>query len=874
MKSAAIRKIFLDYFVQNNHTLINSSSLVPLNDPSLLFTNAGMVQFKDVLLGLEQTDYKQAVSCQKCLRAGGKHNDLDNVGYTRRHHTFFEMLGNFSFGEYFKNKAIFFAYDFITHILKLPKERLYVTVYKDDDEAYDIWANEINFPKEKIIRLGEKDNFWAMGDTGPCGPCSEIFYDHGPHIAGGLPGTADADGDRYMEIWNLVFMQFNRNAKGELSPLPLKCVDTGMGLERISAIMQNKIDNYATYEFQIIIKKAAELLNINVDLNAPIPALKVIADHIRSSCFLISDNILPSNEGRGYVLRRIIRRMIRHAHQINPHRAFLTELASTFIHHMQNDYPELKDNKRSILHALEQENTQFTKTLANGLKLFNEACDSITNNLLTGEVAFKLYDTYGFPLDLIVDLAKERHIDVDLASYEDHLEQQRKRAKQNTAFHSNAIILNTKDATHFIGYDQFDATSYILEIVNLTDEESKYDLGIVLDTTPFYAESGGQIGDIGYIQNDDFVFEVKNTLKIGSVHLHLGSIVNGAINVSNKVNATINIEYRNGIRKSHSATHLLHAALRQILGTHVQQKGSIVENNRLRFDFSHNKPLTKEQLLEIEAIVNQEINKASQVSIKLMSLAEAERVGAMALFGNKYGTEVRVLSMGNGFSTELCGGTHVSSTSDIILFKITSEGSVASGIRRIEALTGAAAIQYLQQQVAILNNVCEQLKCNHNEVIKKVISLINKAEGVSNHNQNLNKNHLSETLNHLENNFIEINNIKIVINTITDIDINEQRTLIDNLKNKLKTAVILLASVNDDKITLLAGTTNNICTKVPANTLVNIAAAKLNGKGGGKPDLAQAGAKFNSDLELINALNAAMLWIKETSAHLSKTNSE
>lgn len=852
MKSTAeIRQSFLDFFRGKGHEVVTSSSLVPHNDPTLLFTNAGMNQFKDVFLGIDQRSYTRATTSQRCVRAGGKHNDLDNVGYTARHHTFFEMLGNFSFGDYFKHDAIHFAWELLTskEWFNLPKDKLTVTVYETDDEAYAIWEKEIGIPKERIIRIGDNkgapyasDNFWQMGDTGPCGPCTEIFYDHGEHLWGGPPGSAEEDGDRFIEIWNIVFMQFNRHSDGTMEPLPKPSVDTGMGLERIVAVLQHVNSNYEIDLFKQLIKDAADIIQTK-DLENK--SLRVIADHIRSCAFLISDGVLPSNEGRGYVLRRIIRRAVRHGHMLGAKGIFFYKLVKPLINVMESAAVELANNQKQVEDALRLEEEQFLKTLERGLFLLDQELTKITGNILPGDVAFKLYDTYGFPLDLTADVCREKNITIDEEGFNQCMEEQRKRARESSSFsvdYSNVIKLD--DKTEFLGYQATEASGKIIAIFKNGQKVESVHAGdeaiIILDKTPFYGESGGQIGDKGLLTTANVEFTVLDSQKYGKSTGHIGKIVKGSLNVGDTVTAAIDVELRERIRRNHSATHLLQAALQRVLGNHVHQKGSLVNDNYLRFDFSHNQAITQEQIIEIENLVNRQIRRNLPVDIELMPIDEAKNKGAMALFGEKYDDIVRVLTMGD-FSIELCGGTHVDRTGDIGLFKIISESSIASGVRRIEATSGQNAMDLMHYESNLLTQIGQVVKSDKSAVLTRIEQLLDQTKQLEKTIEQLKAQKASQESAQLLNQCEKINNTNILIAKLDNIEAKVLRTMIDDLKNQLKTAVIILAAVNDGKINLAAGVTNDLIKNIKAGELVSQLALKIGGKGGGRPDFAQAG---------------------------------
>ncbi|SHG04039.1 alanyl-tRNA synthetase [Marisediminitalea aggregata] len=861
LSTADIRRKFIEYFSRNGHQAVASSSLVPADDPTLLFTNAGMNQFKDVFLGSEKRSYTRAVSSQRCVRAGGKHNDLENVGYTARHHTFFEMLGNFSFGDYFKQEAIQFAWSFLTEELKLPKDKLLVTVYAEDDEAFDIWENQIGVPKEKIIRIATSDNFWSMGDTGPCGPCSEIFYDHGEHIWGGPPGTSEEDGDRFIEIWNLVFMQFNRQADGTMEPLPKPSIDTGMGLERISAIMQHVHSNYEIDLFDNLIKAAATIVGTE-DLSNK--SLRVIADHIRSCAFLVCDGVMPSNEGRGYVLRRIIRRAVRHGYQLGASDIFFYKLVEALIKEMGEAYPELKDQKPVIEKVLRVEEEQFSKTLSRGMNILNEALEALEGTVIPGELVFKLYDTYGFPTDLTADVAREHDYTIDEDGFQAAMQAQRKRAQEASQFGADYNdTLRVEQETAFTGYDKGEQESNVVELIcgndfceQLTDGQEGV---VVLDSTPFYAESGGQVGDTGVLKVANGEFLVTDTQKLGNAFAHKG-IVKGVIQKGDKAAAKIDDTKRTSIRKNHSATHLLHAALREVLGDHVTQKGSLVNAERLRFDFSHFESVTAEQLQTIEQRVNEEIQANHALTTQLMDLDEAKASGAMALFGEKYDEKVRVVSMGP-FSTELCGGTHVKQTGDIGLFKIISEGGIASGVRRIEAVSGMGALAFVQQQQAVLQQAASLLKTDALGVAEKVAQTQTQQKELEKTVTALKQKLASQQGADVLSNIVEINGVKALIAELEGVEAKSLRGMVDDLKNRIGEGVIVLGVPADGKVSLIAGVTKGLTNKVKAGELINFIAAQVGGKGGGRPDMAQAGGSQPENLS--EALQSVNAWLKD-----------
>ncbi|WP_315075327.1 alanine--tRNA ligase [Acinetobacter guillouiae] len=889
MTTAEIREAFLRYFESQGHTRVASSSLVPANDPTLLFTNAGMNQFKDCFLGLEKRDYVRATTSQKCVRAGGKHNDLDNVGYTARHHTFFEMLGNFSFGDYFKRDAIRFAWDFLTgeEWLALPKDKLYATVYHTDDEAFDIWNKEIGLAADRIIRIGDNkgekyasDNFWAMGDTGPCGPCSEIFFDHGDHIWGGLPGTPEEDGDRFIEIWNNVFMQFNRTADGVLHNLPAPSVDTGMGLERISAVLQHVNSNYEIDLFQDLLKSAAEIIGVDTSEavataqanNKPIeyPAsLKVVADHARSCCFLIADGVNPSNEGRGYVLRRIIRRAVRHGNKMGATGTFFYKMLQPLIDAMGTAYPELEQRRNVIEAALIREEELFAKTLEQGLKLLEGELANLKGKTIPGETVFKLYDTYGFPADLTADIARERELEIDEAGFEVEMAAQRQRARDAGKFavDYNSIV-KVDSETQFDGYEATQGQGQIIAIYKdgvQVDEVVEGDEAlIVLNQTPFYAESGGQIGDTGLFKNETGIFEVQDTKKSGGAFVHQGIVTMGSLKATQNVEAIVKADLREATARNHSATHLLHAALRQVLGEHVQQKGSLVASDILRFDFANDQPVTFEQIQQVERIVNREVIANTAVSTELLDIDAAKEKGAMMLFGEKYGDEVRVLSMGSiqdekNFSIELCGGIHVKRTGDIGLFKITSESGVAAGVRRIEAVTGTKALEIVQKFDADILHINDLLKAQKDQTVEKVQSTLETAHQLQKQIEQLNQKLANFQASDLINQVTEIAGRQTLIATVQGQDAKSVRHLHDSVKSKLDNAVIVLAAVEGDKVSLIASVAKDFTANLKAGDIIKHLATELGGKGGGKPDLAQGGAPLNEKFDQVIATLPAWL---------------
>ncbi|WP_107329391.1 alanine--tRNA ligase [Metapseudomonas otitidis] len=864
MKSAEIREAFLSFFEEKGHTRVASSSLIPGNDPTLLFTNAGMNQFKDCFLGLEKRAYTRATTSQKCVRAGGKHNDLDNVGYTARHHTFFEMLGNFSFGDYFKRDAIHYAWEFLTgdKWLKLPKEKLWVTVYASDDEAYDIWTQEVGIPAERMVRIGDNkgapyasDNFWAMGDTGPCGPCTEIFYDHGPDIWGGPPGSPEEDGDRYIEIWNNVFMQFNRTADGVMHPLPAPSVDTGMGLERISAVLQNVHSNYEIDLFQSLLKAAAEAIGC---ANDDAPSLKVVADHIRSCSFLVADGVLPSNEGRGYVLRRIIRRACRHGNKLGAKGTFFHKIVAALVAEMGEAFPELKQQQAHIERVLKTEEEQFAKTLEHGLKILEQDLASLQGQVIPGDIVFKLYDTYGFPVDLTADIARERELTVDEEGFEREMEAQRERARASSAFGMDYNSLVKVDGdTRFLGYAGTSGSGKVVALFKAgaaVDSLAEGEEGVVvLDQTPFYAESGGQVGDCGYLEGAGVRFDVRDTTKAGGAFLHHGIVAKGGLSVGASVKAEADSTVRSATALNHSATHLLHAALRRVLGEHVQQKGSLVDSQRLRFDFSHFEAIKPEQLKALEDIVNTEIRRNTAVETEETDIEIAKAKGAMALFGEKYGDQVRVLSMGGDFSVELCGGTHVSRTGDIGLFKITSEGGVASGVRRIEAVTGAAALAYLNGAEEQLKEAAVLVKGSRDNVLDKLAALLERNRQLEKEVDQLKAKAASAAGDDLAASAVEVKGVKVLAARL-DVDGDALLALVDQLKNKLGRAVILLGGALEGKVTLVAGVTQDLTGQLKAGDLMKQAAAAVGGKGGGRPDMARGGGTDAAALDQALAL--------------------
>ncbi|WP_331346699.1 alanine--tRNA ligase [Cellvibrio sp. UBA7661] len=871
MKSAEIRDAFLKYFESKGHTIVPSSSLIPGNDPTLLFTNAGMNQFKDCFLGADKRSYNRAVSSQRCVRAGGKHNDLENVGYTARHHTFFEMLGNFSFGDYFKHDAIHFAWEFLTSQdwLAIPTEKLWVTVYASDDEAYDIWNKEVGVPAERIIRIGDNkgapyasDNFWAMGDTGPCGPCTEIFYDHGADIWGGPPGSPEEDGDRYIEIWNNVFMQFNRTADGVLHPLPAPSVDTGMGLERISAVMQHVHSNYEIDLFQHLLSAAADATG-NHDMENK--SLRVIADHIRSCSFLISDGVLPSNEGRGYVLRRIIRRAIRHGNQLGQKQPFFHKLVKALAEVMGDAYPELHKNQAHIEKVLLQEEEQFEKTLDKGIAVLEDALSKISGTEIPGKVVFTLYDTYGFPVDLTADIARERGLTIDQDGYDAAMAEQRARARAAGSFKVDYSAAGLDlPASEFLGYSSLAESGKVLALLKDGKKVDRLvegeDGAVALDRTPFYAESGGQAGDCGYLELGGNRVEVRDCQKQGVSNLHIVRVLQGAISVGDTFSAKVDAGVRQATALNHSATHLMHAALRKILGEHVTQKGSLVDSERLRFDFSHFEAVSAEQLKAIETLVNDQIRANSVVATELCNMDEAKAKGAMALFGEKYGDTVRVLTMGDGFSVELCGGTHVKRTGDIGLFRIVSESGVAAGVRRIEAITGVKALEQFDYVESLLDAAGRSLKANRDSLIEKLDALVIQNRKLEKDLAALKTKLATAGSGDVLSQAIDLAGIKVLALNLEGADAKSLRETVDQFKNKLGSAVVLLAAVEDEKVALVAGVTQDVTGKIKAGDLMGYVAGQLGGKGGGRPDMAQGGG--TNILALDDALASVVPWVK------------
>lgn len=864
--TAEIRQAFLDFFHSKGHQVVASSSLVPHNDPTLLFTNAGMNQFKDVFLGLDKRNYSRATTAQRCVRAGGKHNDLENVGYTARHHTFFEMLGNFSFGDYFKQDAIKYAWELLTgeNWFALPKEKLWVTVYETDDEAFDIWANEVGVPRERIIRIGDNkgapfasDNFWQMGGTGPCGPCTEIFFDHGDHIWGGPPGSPEEDGDRYIEIWNIVFMQFNRQADGTMEPLPKPSVDTGMGLERIAAVLQHVNSNYDIDLFRDLIASVAKVTGATDLTNK---SLRVIADHIRSCAFLIADGVIPSNENRGYVLRRIIRRAIRHGNMLGAKDTFFWKLVAPLIAVMGSAGEELKQQQAQVEQVLKTEEEQFARTLERGLALLDEELSKLKGDTLDGETAFRLYDTYGFPVDLTADVCRERNIKVDEAGFEAAMEEQRRRARESSGFGAdyNAMI-RVDGASEFKGYDHLElngkVTALFIDGKAVDSVSAGQEAVVILDQTPFYAESGGQVGDKGELKGAGFSFAVSDTQKYGQAIGHIGKVASGSLKVGDAVQADVDEARRQRIRLNHSATHLMHAALRQVLGTHVAQKGSLVNDKALRFDFSHFEAMKPEEIRAVEDLVNAQIRRNLAIETNIMDIDAARASGAMALFGEKYDDRVRVLQMGD-FSTELCGGTHAARTGDIGLFRITSESGTAAGVRRIEAVTGEGAIAMLHAQSDQLSDIAQLLKGDSHNLGEKVRAALERTRQLEKELQQLKEQAAAQESANLSSKAEEINGVKLLVSELAGVEPKMLRTMVDDLKNQLGSTVVVLATVADGKVSLIAGVSKDVTDRVKAGELVGMVAQQVGGKGGGRPDMAQAGGTDAS------ALPAALASVK------------
>ena len=852
MKTSAIRQKFLDYFVANGHEVVASSPLVPHNDPTLLFTNAGMVQFKDVFLGQDKRSYNRAVTSQRCVRAGGKHNDLENVGYTARHHTFFEMLGNFSFGDYFKREAIAFAWELLTVGYSLPEEKLWVTVFEDDDDAADLWLRDVGIPAERFARIGASDNFWAMGDTGPCGPCSEIFFDHGPGVDGGPPGSPDADGDRYVEIWNLVFMQYNRDSSGNDTSLPKPSVDTGMGLERLAAVLQGVHSNYETDLFQSLIQASAQVVGTD-DTNHN--SLKVIADHIRSTAFLIADGVTPSNEGRGYVLRRIIRRAIRHGHQLGATEPFMHKLVTSLVDQMGDAYPELVADQSRVEETLKLEGERFADTLEHGIRILDQEIGSLSGSVLAGDVAFRLYDTYGFPVDLTADYCREKGLTVDMTGFEQAMSEQRARARAASQFQmAETIEVSVEQGTTFSGYEELQGKATVLALVANGEEVQSLESGqqsvVVLDTTPVYAESGGQVGDVARIESKGVTFEVASAHYLAHrVISHEGVLTQGHLDVGQSVTVSVDQHARAATAANHSATHLLHAALQQVLGSHVQQKGSLVEPQRLRFDFSHNDAVTKDQLEHIEMLVNKQVRANDDVITEIMPLDDAREQGAAALFGEKYDDDVRVVDMG-GFSLELCGGTHVTRTGDIGLFRIVSESGIAAGIRRIEALAGDAALKYVLEQSASLARVARLFRTGPGEIEDKASQIQRRLKELERKVEQLQAQLATGgSTDQLDEQIQEVNGTKLLVARHDGVTVKGLRVMLDRLRDKLGSGVVVIGGVHEGKVTLLAGVTRNLVDTYHAGRLVSVLAPMVGGKGGGKADMAQGGGSDTSSLD-------------------------
>ncbi|MCF6191271.1 MAG: alanine--tRNA ligase [Cocleimonas sp.] len=866
--TAEIRQEFLDFFAGKNHEIVASSSLIPGNDKTLLFTNAGMVQFKDVFLGEDKRNYSRATTSQRCVRAGGKHNDLENVGYTARHHTFFEMLGNFSFGDYFKEEAITFAWEYLTKVAMLPPEKLWVTVYENDDEAADIWINKIEFPIDRISRIGDKpgkkyesDNFWAMGDTGPCGPCSEIFYDHGEHIWGGPPGTPEEDGDRYIEIWNLVFMQYNRSKSGEMKPLPKPSVDTGMGLERLAAILQNGHSNYDIDLFQNLIQFIAKLSKTDDLDNA---SLKVIADHIRSCTFLIVDGVVPSNEGRGYVLRRIIRRAARHGHKLGLNDAFFYKIVKALVKEMGEAYPELEKEEANIEKILLKEEKRFAETLDQGMKILGDAISDLKGDTIPGDVVFKLYDTYGFPLDLTADIAREHELKIDEAGYEAAMEQQRQTARAAGKFDTDYTDkLDVTGETDFSGYDKtqdnVEVESIFINGKKANELSDGQDGQVVLKSTPFYAESGGPVGDTGQLMSGTNIFEVKDTQKQGNVFIHNGTMKSGSLKAGDTFTAQVTEDRRQAIVLNHSATHLMHKALREVLGEHVEQKGSLVTANHLRFDFAHGEPMTREEINKVESLVNNEIRLNAEAKSTITSMDEAVKKGAMALFGEKYGDEVRVVNI--GYSTELCGGVHVKRAGDIGIFKLTSESGVAAGVRRVEAVTGTGALDWINQRSQQLESIAGLVKSGVNGAEEKVGLILEKSRVLEKELEQLKSKLAAQAGSDLASQAVEVNGIKVLAANLEGADPKSLRDTVDQLKNKLGKAAVVVSTIANGKVSLVAGVTKAETATIKAGDLLKHVASQIDGKGGGRPDMAQGGG--NDTKALPAALESVVKWVEE-----------
>ena len=863
MKSTEVRQKFLDFFAARDHQIVASSSLVPANDPTLLFTNAGMVQFKEAFLGEETRPYSRATTSQRCVRAGGKHNDLENVGYTARHHTFFEMLGNFSFGDYFKREAIQFAWEFLTVELRLPPERLWVTVFEDDDEAASIWLNEIKVNPERLSRLGQKDNFWAMGDTGPCGPCSEIFYDHGPEVPGGPPGSSDEDGDRYIEIWNLVFMQFERKSDGSMTSLPKPSVDTGAGLERLSAVLQKVHSNYEIDLFQSLLK---EVIKITRTKDLQNSSLNVIADHIRSCAFLIVDGVLPSNEGRGYVLRRIIRRAVRHGHQLGVKDPFFFRLTGKLSDIMGGAYPELVERRQFVETVLKEEEEQFARTLENGMGILEREIANLKGDTLPGETVFQLYDTYGFPADLTADVVREHELKVDMKGFQAAMDQQRSSARAASNFGVvEKLNIDPSLTTDFTGYDSLDGEGRIVEIFTIDGEKldkvpTDKEVYLLLDKSPFYGESGGQIGDKGLLRNENGQFKVSDTKKQGDNHIHRGVLNLGGWQVNDLVEAEVAVKERQATTLNHSATHLMHAALRNTLGTHVSQKGSLVDAERLRFDFSHPKAVTEAELAIIEMQVNDEILANSQVGKEVMPIEEAKERGAVALFGEKYGDQVRVVTMGGKFSVEFCGGCHVNRTGDIGFFKIISEAGISAGVRRIEAVTGGGAYDFIKGREQVLSELGKVVRSGPSELVAKVKQLTDANRVLEKEVELLKAKIASGAGDDLLQKAIDLDGIKLLISNVEGVNSKALRDTVDQLKNKLGTSIVVLATVIEGKVSLVVGVSKDLTEKIKAGELINMVAEQVGGKGGGRPDMAMAGG--TDSVALPKALESVEAWVK------------
>ena len=865
MDSRELRSAFLSFFEGKGHTIVESSSLVPGNDPTLLFTNAGMVQFKDAFAFREDRGYTRAASCQRCVRAGGKHNDLDNVGYTARHHTFFEMLGNFSFGDYFKEDAIMFAWEFLTEVVGLPADKLWVTVHDSDDEAEKIWIEKVGFDPQRITRLGDDHNFWTMGDTGPCGPSSEIFSDHGPEVPGGPPGSTDGDLDRYIEIWNLVFTQYDRSADGTLTPLPKQCVDTGMGLERLAAVLQGVHNNYEIDLFQALIKKSAGLLDIT-DLDNP--SLKVIADHIRAAVFLITDGVVPSNEGRGYVIRRIIRRALRHGHKLRSSGPFFHQLVGEVVAQMGDAYPLIAQTQKQLEKVLLKEEQQFELTLDQGMRILTDAISQLDEKEIPGEVVFKLYDTYGFPTDLTADIARERNLTLDMAGFDRAMEAQRERARAASQFGSaDTGDLELSDVTEFVGYESLEDEATVIGIIvngaKVAQANDDQEALLVLDKTPFYAESGGQAGDTGQLIADGVVFNVTDTVKSGDAFLHQAKSVSGRLSLGDKVKSVVDRPKRDATRLNHSATHLMHAALRKILGEHVNQRGSLVNAERLRFDFSHFEAVSKEQLREIERLVNTEIRNNSAIETEVMDLESAKGRGAMALFDEKYSAEVRVLTMGDGFSVELCGGTHATRTGDIGIFRVVSEQGVASGVRRIEAITGSAALAQVESNEDLLSQAGSLVRADNHNLADKLSGLIDQNKKLEKTIADLNRKLATGGVGpDITESAIDLGGVKLVVSQLDGADPKSLPDVLDQLKNKIGSGIIVLGTVSEGKVGLIVGVTKDLTDRFHAGNLVNHIASQVGGKGGGRPDMARAGG---SDPD---ALPAALASVEQFARNL------